>query len=386
MLRTWRAIFSLIAIGAFGALSNAAPPAAKYELVDIGALTPLSYSSGFAVSNSGYVVGLTSNGTTFQQGFIWHEGTGVRLLNLLSGSTEAVASKVNDAGQALGTSFDPTNGVLWNADASVTHVFQSAAIDQPTGLNNAGLVTGYRNTPGGGQSAYVWNGSYTDLGFPAPAISSQGYDINDVGQVAGVFNGGQAYGAFASAPGAFLWSQAVGFTTIVTSSAFAAIDVRDLSNQGVIVGGGQWNGGANWIGWRWDASGGYSPLSSLPGSQVSEAYAVNASGLIAGVSGGFGTLWDQEGNIFKANDLLAPDFFSWNVSSLWGINDNGWLTGYAFQSGSPFHHAVLLRPIPEPASSGFIAFSFITLIARRRQKPKVSRATKILAASAATNG
>src|SRR5947207_2970203 len=83
-------------------------------------------------------------------------------------------------------------------------------------VNNSGLVTGYRNTVNS-QTAYVWGGSYTDLGYPSPATSSQGYDVNDLGQVAGHLNGGQAFGAFASAPAAFLWSPVVGFTTIITS-------------------------------------------------------------------------------------------------------------------------------------------------------------------------
>jgi hypothetical protein len=363
-------ILPLVVIGSCSACLNAAPPVATYRVVDIGALTPLAYSTGASVSNSEIVAGFTSNGSGSQQGFIWSAGLGIRLLSFPPGATESVASRVNELGQVLGTSFDPSHGVLWNSNGSVANVFQSSAIDQPTGLNNAGLVTGYRNTLGGGQSAYVWNGSYTDLGHPPLAITSQGSDINDLGQVAGVLNGGQAIGSYASAPAAFLWSESGGFTTIVTSSTFQAIDVRDLSNQGVIVGAGQWNGGANWIGWRWDASDGYSPLSSLPGSNISRALAVNASGLIAGESGGYGTVWDQDGNIFKANDLLAPGFADWNIASLWGVNDNGWLTGYAFQSGSGINHAVLLLPVPEPASGGFILLTFLLLGA---QRPKTDR-------------
>src|SRR4029078_3794536 len=112
--------------------------------VDIGALTPLAYSAGAAVSNSGFVAGFNSNGSTFQQGFIWSAGAGVQLLSMPPAASQSVASKVNDAGQVIGTSFDPSHGALWNAHGSVANVFQSAGVDQPTGLNNAGQVSGYR--------------------------------------------------------------------------------------------------------------------------------------------------------------------------------------------------------------------------------------------------
>ena len=66
-------------------------------------------------------------------------------------------------------------------------------------------------------------------------------------------------------------------------------------------------------------------------------------GLVS-TSGGFGAIWDQQGNIYKANDLLAPGFSTWNVTQLLGINDYGWLTGEAVPPGSGYSHAVLLRP------------------------------------------
>src|SRR5436190_16731216 len=185
---------ALVAITTFAASLNAALTATRYEVVNIGALTFMPYSAGVSVSNSGFVAGIGSNGVNFQQGFNWREDTGIQWLSFPSGAGQSVADAVNDAGQVVGTSFEPSHGVLWNANGSVANVFQSAAVDQPTGLNNSGQVTGYR-TALGSQSAYVWGSSYTDLGIPAPATSSQGYDINDVGQVVGDLNGGQAIGA-----------------------------------------------------------------------------------------------------------------------------------------------------------------------------------------------
>ena len=125
------------------------------------------------------------------------------------------------------------------------------------------------------------------------------------------------------------------------------------------------SGDDNGVGWRWDALTGYSALSTLPAAIKTGALAVNDSGVIVGQSGGFGAIWDQQGNIYKANDLLAPGFSGWSISMLRGINDNGWLTGEATLSGSANSYAVLLRPVPEPASSALIMLSCASLMARR---------------------
>jgi hypothetical protein len=339
--------------------------ATRYEVVDIGALTGLPFSAGLSVSNSGFVAGDGSNGINFSQGFIWRGDIGLRWLNHPSGAGQTAAFEVNDAGQVVGTA---AGGVLWNADGSVSHEFPTSV----NGLNNAGLVTGTRNTQTS-QTAYIWDGSYTDLGIPAPAISSQGYDINDVGQVAGTLNGGQAFDAFADAPTAFLWSAANGFTTITTSPSFSQIGVGDLSNPGMVVGVGySGSSTANSTAWKWDALTGFSPLSNLPSATRGVAHAVNDSGIIAGSdvvdnSIPFGTLWDEQGNIYKADDLLAPDFSAWRIISLRGINNQGWLTGEALPPGSTNSVAVLLRPIPEPAALPLILLSGASLLTRRRR-------------------
>jgi hypothetical protein len=88
----------------------------------------------------------------------------------------------------------------------------------------------------------------------------------------------------------------------------------------------------------------------LPGATSTRARAVNNSGLIGGNSGVFGTLWDDQGNIYKADDLLAPAFSAWRITTIRGMNESGWLTGEAVPPGSTNSHAVLLRPVPEPAS------------------------------------
>jgi hypothetical protein len=361
MLLGRKLLSTLFVLSIFTASLRAQLSATRYEVVDIGASTAMPYSLGTSISNSGYVAGISSNGIDYQQGFSWREDTGIQWLSHPSGTGQSVTSEVNNAGQVVGTSFGPTHGVLWNADGSVAYVFQSSVIDQPTGLNNAGAVTGYRNTLGS-QSAYIWDGTYNDLGFPSHTGSTQGYGINDLGQVAG------HAGSLNSTPAAFLWSSTSGFTTILTSPTFVHIAVEDLSNQGTMVGRGFFVGGDNVsIGWRWDASKGFSELNTFPAAIKTDALAVNDSGLIVGQSDGIGTIWDQQGAIYNANNLLAPGFSTWSITSLTGVNDNGWLTGYAVLSGSPGYRAVLLRPIPEPASIGLTLLSCASLLMRQRR-------------------
>jgi hypothetical protein len=359
-----KVLSALFAISTSAASLSAQIPATPYEVVDIGALTGMPFSSGSSVSNSGFVAGGASNGVG-QQGFNWHPDTGLQWLSHPFGGDQSSVSEVNDAGQVVGSAWSPNAGVLWNADGSVGHVFQSSGIDQPTDVNNLGQVSGYRNIRNT-QSAYVWAGSYTDLGFPAPASSSQGHSINDAGQVAGHLNGGQAFGNY-PVPAAFLWSEASGFTTILTSESFIHISVHDLSNDGTVVGSGYFvHGNSEGIGWTWNESTGYSELTTLPGAIRTDANAINDAGLIAGESGAFGTIWDQQGNIYKVDDLLAPNFSGWRVTHLFGINDHGWLTGRARPPGSENGRAVLLRPIPEPASLGLLGLAGTCALARRR--------------------
>src|SRR5947207_9861478 len=73
-------ISALLAITTLAASSNAQVSATRYEVVDIGALTAMPYSLGISVSNSGFVAGIASNGTNFEQGFNWREGRGVQWL------------------------------------------------------------------------------------------------------------------------------------------------------------------------------------------------------------------------------------------------------------------------------------------------------------------
>lgn len=342
---------------------NAAPlPTASYEVIDIGAQTGFPYSAGLSVSNSGYVAGLVSTGSS-QNGFVWRGDIGVRLLEHPAGTGQSVADNVNDAGQVVGTSFSPSRGVLWNASGQVSNVFNSASIDAPTGLNDAGVVAGYRNTTSS-QTAFVWNGSYSDLGIPSPYISSQGYDVNNTGRVGGTLNGGGIVSPF-NRPSAFLWSPTSGFQSFLASAPFTSVAVRDLSNQNVLVGSGNVNGGPDTAGWRWQGSTGFSALPNLVGTATAQALAVNDFGLIAGSSGEFGVVWDAQGEVQRANLLLAPGFTNWNIRVLRGVNNDGWFTGEAVLAGSSFSQAVLLRPIPEPTSAA-IALGSLWMFRRTR--------------------
>jgi hypothetical protein len=115
--------------------------------------------------------------------------------------------------------------------------------------------------------------------------------------------------------------------------------------------------------WKWNALSGFTPLSGLPSATRGIAYGANDSGIIAGSNVvndtiPYGVIWDELGNVTKADDLLAPGFAGWRIISLRGINNNGWLTGEAIPPGSANNVAVLLRPISGPSSISYGDFSF----------------------------
>ncbi len=363
--------FCAVLVAALCSSARAQLAGTQYQVINIGSQIGQPFSAGFSVSNTGYVAGVHSAPGSGQHAFLWRQDTGVVALNHPSGSGDTLASEVNNAGKVIGVSFSPTRSVLWNPNGLVANIFQSQSIDSPEGINTAGRITGRRNTSSS-QSAFLWNNvSYTDIGWPAAAASSQGYDINDLDQIGGTLNGGTKFGNFTTAPAVFLWSQAAGFTTIPTSSTYEAVTPLDLSNTGTIVGSATWNGGANGGGWRWSATAGFSMLSGLPGQTQTQTLAVNDSSIAVGRSGTTGSLsagviWDAQGTIYKANDLLAPAFTGWNVTEARGINNLGWITGVAIPpTGGTTGQAVLLIPIPEPATFSTLALAAGALLMRR---------------------
>ena len=77
--------------------------------------------------------------------------------------------------------------------------------------------------------------------------------------------------------------------------------------------------------------------------------------------------WSEDQGIVPLDDLLAPTFASeWQIRRTHSINDSGQIVGRAVNLLDGTQHAVLLTPVPEPASPSLLA-GFVALVTVRRR-------------------
>jgi len=178
---------------------------------DVGTLQVgnCGYSFGYAVNNSGQVVGYSNVGGLFSStthAFLATSGVANQDLGTLGGNI-STAVAINDAGQVVGSSdFNPSmpyhpHAFLATATSPMKDLGTlGGTYAQANSINNAGQIVGTSTLSGDtvGDTFIYQNGTMTDLQTLIPAGSGwvlqnvQG--INDVGQIVGngLYNGTEA--------------------------------------------------------------------------------------------------------------------------------------------------------------------------------------------------
>jgi len=332
-----------------------------YTVTDIGAMaTTADESSAFGINNSGQVVGYAKIGG-LNHPVLWTNGTILDLPRL--SDNHSITFSINDSGQAVGSSYTPSESghpVLWD-NGSITDLGhlgsggyggQGGAHD----INNDGAVVGYSWLNTSENHAFLWsNGDMVDLGSTVVGQNSSAYAINDSGQVVGV-------SAVNNADHACLWSQ--GTATLLDDPDTYLSFASDINDSGQVVGWSSKGGVQQAFIWE----GGVRQDLGTFGQRYSRALAINNSGQILGMVydddvGIDHFLWSS-GEIIYVNDLL-PD---WSVRSLNDINDAGEIVGQArYLHDGLGRRAVLLTPIPEPATLTLLAMGGLALVRRRKR-------------------
>jgi len=207
-----------------------------------------TWASGINNGTAGDPATVAVAGMSFGRAVVWRKaGTGwtIHDLGTLPGDTNSAARDINDVGDVVGSSLNSdtliSRPVLWHA-ATAT-VFElpslgSGATAFVTRINNAGDVTGYSRDVSGNVTAVRWrsatNWTIEDLGTLG-GCCSQGYGINNFGDVVGVSNSGQRRSglnhAFLSLAGA------AGMTDLGAIRGDSA--ARDVNDFGYAVGEGR---------------------------------------------------------------------------------------------------------------------------------------------------
>ena len=162
--------------------------------VDLGTLGGAN-SYAYSVNASGVVVGFSQLSNNGSHGFV-HDGTGMVDIGSAYGPTGGSAAYgINDSGQVTGTTtveFAPgrfgARAMIWQSGGfNVLGVLGTGNSSTGYEINNAGWVTGWSNTIGLGETrAFLWNGtSMLNLGSLGGDMS-QGYGLNEAGDVVGM--------------------------------------------------------------------------------------------------------------------------------------------------------------------------------------------------------
>jgi len=270
-------------------------------ITDLGLLPGGTASSGLAINNEPLIVGLATDSNLDLQRPFWDANTGaiVGFADNFDPAATAVPEHLNNNREMAGTEVISSGrlfrGIYWNATGQAFGLPPLDGIDplfgevhiMAHGINNLGQIVGSSQDENFTSHAVLWQNKDTapiDLG-----VVGDSNGVNDLSHVVGNIFGSAVHG--------FLWR-----------------------------------------------SGSFIQLSALSGQVVSEARAINNTGLIAGKSNIFPVVWEYDpGNPGRAPRIqqlpIPAGFFSATTTA---VNDSGDVVGYA---GSPNidSHAVLWR-------------------------------------------
>jgi probable HAF family extracellular repeat protein len=353
-------------------LAQAASPP-QYSIVTLPALGT-TLSRGMAVNPQGWVAGWSNQADGSRRAVLWRDGS-LFNLNTLGGPSSTVPwPGLNDSGMVVGISqtgeVDPLDedwscelgGFLLETTNLICRGFawQDGVMEAlpalggnhsfAAGVNNLGQVVGWAETPVHDPTctdaqvlqfrAVVWEPKKNRIKTrelpPLPGDSaSAATAINDAGQAVGISGDcDQAVGRF-SARHAVLWDKNGRVREIPNLHGVTWHTPMDINARGDVVGFSNPPGPGDPEGdfiahaFLWTGADTAIDLGTLAGDLFSEAFAINGSGQVVGVSfgganGSHAILWEN-GMKFDLNSLVPGNLDV--IMSAQDINDAGQITG-----------------------------------------------------------
>jgi probable HAF family extracellular repeat protein len=260
----------------------------------------------------------------------------MRDLGRLQETYSCRAYAISDGGQVVGScsGVGVTQAFLWTAETGIT-ALPIPSPSEARGINNQGHIVGKHGDPA---HAFLYrDGVVEDLG-PGRALG-----INDQDQVVGYGDGADQYRRVAR-----LWD-AAGPHDLDDEALGDGDSIAWAINASGVVAGSSTRG---WTPYRWPLHAvlwtpdGVSDLGTLggsPGSDSSQAFGIHGDWIV-GTTNSRAFIYDTNGpgDPINLNDLVSPPS-RWRLISAAGINAAGQIVGYADCCGEL--DAFLLTPI-----------------------------------------
>lgn len=319
----------------------------QYQYQDLGGA-----AAAYAINDAGLVVGSSYNAQNKRQAVVWDlQGSPTFLTDLGGGSSVALA--INQGGQIAGQSWNlgiTPQAVAWSGGAITTLAVQpSRPSGKAVGINDQGVVAGNTSASFGGASqAVVWQGLGVTRLDNAGGTSSVATGLNEAGLVTGYVEG--ISGTFN--PQAVVWQGGAATLLPNLASSYAYSIAQAVNRDGVVVGAAN-TGSSGYIRavvWR---NGELSTLTAIGDADMAQD--INDFGVVVGTkdfSGGAhrAALWDTNTGLSgDLNLLVGPGVLPANIILIEAnaINNFGDIVGTSYNNTTGSFGAFALRAVPE---------------------------------------